>query len=45
MYMLKDKEYIKEIPSGNNFGYVLMDNSYLSVQIIRYFTIRVMAYL
>lgn len=28
MYMLKDKEYIKEIPSGNNFGYVLMDNSY-----------------
>ena len=26
--MLKDKEYIKEIPSGNNFGYVLMDNSY-----------------
>lgn len=28
MYMLKDKEYINEIESGNNFGYVLSDNSY-----------------
>ncbi|WP_455721166.1 FHA domain-containing protein [Agathobacter sp.] len=26
--MLKDKEYINEIESGNNFGYVLSDNSY-----------------